>query len=129
MFREFTARGSYNWISILPSLINEYNNRKHRTIGMTPIQADLDPTSVEIKTRKIINRKNNLKIGDCVRISTYKSVFTKSYLSSWSTETLKIIKINQIIPVTYQLQDYTEKPIVGCFYSEEYIKQITQTNI
>ncbi len=122
MFREFTARGSYNWISILPSLINEYNNTKHRTIGMTPTQADLDPASVEIKTRKIINRKNNLKIGDFFRISTYKSVFTKGYLPSWSTEIFKIIKINQTIPITYELQDYTGKPIAGCFYSEEICK-------
>ncbi|KAF0749185.1 putative transposon-derived protein F54H12.3, partial [Aphis craccivora] len=52
MFREFIARGSYNWIFILPSLINEYNNTKHRTIGMTPTQADLDPAldSQELKT-------------------------------------------------------------------------------
>ncbi|KAL4123320.1 hypothetical protein QTP88_015517 [Uroleucon formosanum] len=44
MFREFTARGSPEWLSILPSLINEYNNSKHRTIGMTPVQADANPT-------------------------------------------------------------------------------------
>ncbi|KAE9543661.1 hypothetical protein AGLY_002057 [Aphis glycines] len=97
-FREFTAR------------------------GMTPAQAHLDPTSVEIKTRKIINRKNSLKIGDYVRISTYKSVFTKDYLPSWSAEIFKIIKINQTMPITYQLQDYTGKPIAGCFYSEEICK-------
>ena len=122
MFREFTARGSQNWISILPSLINEYNNTKHRTIGMSPVQADADPTSVEIKTRKIINKKIKLKIGDYVRISTYKGVFTKGYFPSWLTEIFKIVKINQTSPVTYQLQDYTGKPIAGCFYSEEICK-------
>ncbi|KAE9526191.1 hypothetical protein AGLY_013822 [Aphis glycines] len=122
MFREFTARGSHEWISILPSLINEYNNSKHRTIGMTPVQADANPTSVEIMQRKIINRKNKFNVGDNVRISTYKSVFAKGYLPSWSTEIFKIVKINETLPTTYQLQDYTGKPIAGCFYSEEILK-------
>ncbi|KAL4127491.1 hypothetical protein QTP88_011658 [Uroleucon formosanum] len=122
MFREFTARGSHEWISILPLLINEYNNSKHRTIDMTPVEADANPTSVGIKQRKIINRKNKFNIGDNVRISTYKGVFTKGYLPSWSTEIFKIVKINDTLPTTYQLQDYTGKPIAGCFYSEEILK-------
>ncbi|KAL4148134.1 hypothetical protein QTP88_002427 [Uroleucon formosanum] len=119
MFREFTARGTHEWVSILPSLINEYNNSKHRTIGMTPVQADANPTSVEIKQRKIISQKIKFNIGDNVRISIYKGVFTKGYLPSWSTEIFKIVKINETLPTTYQLQDYTGKPIAGCFYSEE----------
>jgi hypothetical protein len=122
MFREFTARGSQEWISILPLLINEYNNSKHKTIGMSPKQADANPTSVKIMQRKIIKRKNKFNVGDNVRISTYKSVFTKGYLPSWSTEIFKIVKINETLPTTYQLQDYSGKPIAGCFYSEEILK-------
>ena len=76
MFREFTAQGSHEWVSISPSLINEYNNSKHRTIGMTPIQADANPSSVKLKQRQIINGKIKFNIGDNVRISTYKGVFT-----------------------------------------------------
>jgi len=119
MFREFTARGSHDWISILPKLLNEYNNSKHRTIGMTPVQADLNPTSVTLKQREINNEKIKFKVGDNVRISTQKGVFTKGYLPNWSTEIFEIIKINKTLPVTYQLQDYTGKPIAGCFYSAE----------
>ncbi|KAL4119474.1 hypothetical protein QTP88_012281 [Uroleucon formosanum] len=89
---------------------------------MTPVQADSNPTSVEIKQRKIINRKNKFNIGDNVRISTYKGVFAKGYLPSWSTEIFKIVKINNTLPTTFQLQDYTGKPIAGCFYSEEILK-------
>ncbi|KAE9543567.1 hypothetical protein AGLY_002367 [Aphis glycines] len=122
MLREFTARGSHEWISILPSLINQYNNSKHRTIGMTPEQADTNPTSVVIKQRKIINGEIKFNVGDNVRISTYKGVFTKGYLPSWSTEIFKIVKIKDTFPTTYQLQDYTGKPIADCFYSEELIK-------
>ncbi|KAF0752137.1 putative transposon-derived protein F54H12.3 [Aphis craccivora] len=108
MFREFTACSSHDWISILPKLLNEHNNSKHRTIGMTPVQADLYPSSVTIK-----------QLGENVRISTQKGVFTKGNLPYWSTEIFEIIKINKTLPVTYQLQDYTGKPIAGCFYSVE----------
>ncbi|KAF0712107.1 Uncharacterized protein FWK35_00029830 [Aphis craccivora] len=122
MFREFTARGSHEWFSILPKLINEYNNSKHRTIGMTPVQADANPSSVVIKHRKIINGSIKFNVGDNVRISKYKGVFAKGYLPSWSTEIFKIVKINETLPTTYQLQDYTGTPIAGCFYYEELLK-------
>lgn len=49
MFREFTARGKHEWVSILSLLINNYNNynnSKYRTIGMTPSEADENPQKV-----------------------------------------------------------------------------------
>ncbi|KAL4153305.1 hypothetical protein QTP88_001157 [Uroleucon formosanum] len=122
MFREFTAHGSHEWISILPKLLEEYNNSRHRTIGMTPIQADANPESVKIKQREINKVKIKFKVGDNVRISTQKGVFTKGYLPNWSTEIFEVVKINKTLPVTYQLQDYMGKPIAGCFYSEEIFK-------
>ncbi|CAI6352828.1 unnamed protein product [Macrosiphum euphorbiae] len=122
MYKEFTARGSHEWVSILPKLLDEYNNSYHRTIGMTPLQADSNPASVVIKHREINTVKNKFKVGDNVRISTQKGVFTKGYLPNWSTEIFEIIKINKTLPVTYQLQDYMGKPIAGCFYSEEIYK-------
>ncbi|KAL4126067.1 hypothetical protein QTP88_010298 [Uroleucon formosanum] len=120
MLREFTARGSHEWVSILPSLINEYNNSKHRTIGMSPVQADANPSSVEIKQRQIINGKIKFNIGDNVRISTYKSVFAKGYLPSWSTEIFKIVKINETLPTTYQLQDILENRLPVAFIQKKY---------
>ncbi|KAL4101242.1 hypothetical protein QTP88_021262 [Uroleucon formosanum] len=89
---------------------------------MTPVQADANPMSVKIKQRKIINGKIKFNVGDNIRVSTYKGVFTKGYLPSWSTEIFKIVKINEMLPTTYQLQDYSGKPIAGCFYSEEILK-------
>ncbi|KAL4125738.1 hypothetical protein QTP88_009978 [Uroleucon formosanum] len=89
---------------------------------MSPVQADANPTSVEIKQRKIINKKIKFNVGDNVRISTYKGVFTKGYLPSWSTEIFKIVKINETFPTTYQLQDYTGKLIAVCIYAEEILK-------
>ncbi|VVC38047.1 Integrase, catalytic core,Ribonuclease H-like domain [Cinara cedri] len=119
MFREFTAKGNHNWLSILSMLINEYYNSKHRTIGMTPLEADNNPGIVRIKRDNIPVRKIKFKVGDSVRISTHKGVFTKGYLPNWSTEVFTIVRINKKTPTTYILEDYTSKSIAGCFYAEE----------
>ena len=119
MYREFTARGCREWVSILPTLLHTYNNSIHRTIGMTPQQADRNPKSVVLKQRKINNSKIKFNVGDKVRISLHKGVFTKGYLPNWSTEIFKIVKINKTVPPTYMLEDHSGKPILGCFYNEE----------
>ena len=36
MFKKFSLRGNYKWIDILPDLINKYNAKVYRTIGMKP---------------------------------------------------------------------------------------------
>ncbi|VVC44032.1 Ribonuclease H-like domain [Cinara cedri] len=119
MFRAFTANGSREWISILPQLIEKYNNSKHRTIGMTPIQADKNSPSVILNQRNIPVRKKKFIVGDKVRVSVNNGVFTKGYLPKWSTEIFNLVKINNTSPFTYQLEDYKGNPIVGCFYAEE----------
>ena len=38
MWKRFTAENTRNWIDMLNKLMSEYNNRKHSTIKMTPIE-------------------------------------------------------------------------------------------
>ncbi|VVC35223.1 Ribonuclease H-like domain, partial [Cinara cedri] len=119
MFRAFTANGSREWVSILSQLIEKYNSSKHRTTGMTPIQADQNPSSVMLNQRSIPVRKKKFIVGDKVRVSVNKGVFTKGYLPNWSTEVFTVVKINDTLPFTYRLEDYKGNPIIGCFYTEE----------
>ena len=116
MFKEFTSRGSHAWVAILPAVIDDYNNSMHRTIGMTPMQADANPSRVKIKHIVKKSEKIKLCIGDKVRISVYRGVFTKGYfLPNWSTEVFTIITS----PSTFILPNYTGSPITGGFYPEE----------
>jgi len=74
-------------------LINNYNNRVHRTIKMSP-------SNVNSSNEKQILRTsyNHLKIfvtskfrkGGQVRISKYKHFFEKEYTQNYTTEILKI---------------------------------------
>lgn len=124
MYKQFTAQGSYEWVSILDSLVDTYNNTKHSTIRMTPNQAEANPSSVVIHGRKIPEQKFRFKVGDRVRISMYKTIFTKGYLPSWSSEIFKVVKANPTSPPTYYIEDYTGKPIAGSFYNEELSKTL-----
>lgn len=132
MWREFTARGSYRWLNILPSIVRSYNNTRHKTIGMKP-------TDVRRKHVKailaVMNRKQSVQgkklktpkfsLDDLVRISKNKRVFTKGYLPNWTNEVFKIYAVRPTRPVTYILQDSKGETIKGGFYEEELSKATT----
>jgi len=40
IYKMFSQRGSYVWHDMLPTLIHEYNNKYHRTIGMKPVSVN-----------------------------------------------------------------------------------------
>lgn len=123
MYEQFTARGKYEWLSILQELVDRYNNSKHRSIGMKP--KDVRKKHVKI----ILNRLNppfrgpvpkpKFNLDDSVRISKHKRVFTKGYLPNWSTEIFKVFAIKPTIPVTYILQDLRGEIVKGGFYEHE----------
>lgn len=132
MWKLFSFHGTYKWIDKIDSLINEYNNTKHRTIKMCPIEVN----SKEIE-QKLLQTvfcyvrplvKNKFKIGEYVRVSKYKGVFEKGYTPNWSPEIFKIIALSKKFPVTYKLQDYQFKQIAGCFYEYELQKTKNSNN-
>lgn len=126
MWKEFSYRGSFKWIDILQSLICEYNNTKHRTIKMKPNDVKYTDESYLLDTvyrlneqSKIPKKKSKFKLGDFVRISKYKHVFSKGYTPNWTTEVFKIRKVQQTNPQTYLLIDSKGDIIQGSFYKEE----------
>ena len=65
------------YIAKLDDMVNEYNNKYHRTIKMKPIDAK---NNTYINIDKEINDKDpKFKVGDLVRISKYKNTFVKVY--------------------------------------------------
>ena len=85
MFKYFTANNTRRYIDILDQLVQNYNNTKHYSIKMTPVQASekrnenkvyktLYPDEVDRQ-----NIKHKFKVGDKVRITKKKSIFEKGY--------------------------------------------------
>lgn len=121
--KEFTRNGNTKWIAILQHITEMYNNQKHRTIHMKPIDVKgkkiekqlLDSVYSNVKVAGIAK----YKVGDIVRISKQKALFEKGYTRNWSTELFTIKKIKITSPVTYLLEDYRGQPILGAFYETE----------
>lgn len=125
MWKKFSLRGTYKWVDILPDLISDYNDSKHRTIQMKPKNVTIENEKkllTNIYGKRQLNhiRKIKFRIGDKVRVSKYKHVFEKGYTPNWTTEIFTINKIQHTNPVTYKLVDYQNKAIEGGFYQEEF---------
>lgn len=125
MWKKFSLNGNYKWINIVQDLINTYNNTKHRTIKMKPIDVskknENQLLSTVYKYKRIIKR-NKFKVGDNVRISKYKHIFEKGYTPNWTTEIFQIYHIKNTNPTTYLLKDFNSQPIKGGFYEYEISK-------
>lgn len=125
MWKRFTAENTRNWIDMLDSLIEKYNNKIHSTIGMTPAEASLAKHFTKAlnntldKSRVIPNKKPQYKVGDKVRISRTKGLFEKGYLPNWSEEIFIIHEVKNTRPVTYKLKDQLNEILSGSFYANE----------
>lgn len=125
MWKEFSYRGKYKWIDILQSLLDDYNNTRHRKIKLKPNEVNVQNEQHLLNTvynhKWIVSEKNKPKFkeGDSVRLSKYKHIFEKGYTPNWTTEVFKIKKVHFSNPITYELVDLNNNPIIGTVYTEE----------
>ena len=116
LYKHMTATGKNVYYDVLDDVVNKYNNTKHNTIKMKPI---------DVKNNKRVyidehNEKDSrFKVGDRVRISKFKNIFAKVYTPNWSTEIFIVDKINDTVPYTYNLKDLNDEEIIGSFYDTE----------
>lgn len=132
MYKKFSERGSYVWHDILPILIKDYNEKKHRIIGMKPIQVNKANESevlqrIKKNTKSSLDKKPPCKfsLDDKVRISRYKHVFAKGYLPNWTNEVFSVHRVQPTIPETYILKDSKGEVLQGGFYGHELLKSKT----
>ena len=72
-------------------IVKKYNNTYHNTIKIIPVHVI---SNEYINSSKEINDKNpKLKIGYIARISNYKNICPKSYVSNWCEEIFVIKKV------------------------------------
>ena len=116
LYKHMTATGKNVYYDVLDDVVNKYNNTKHSSIKMKPID-------VENNKRVYIDEQNEkdskFKGGDRVRISRYKSIFAKGYAPNWSSEIFIVDKINDTVTYMYNLKDLNDEEIIGSFYNKE----------
>jgi hypothetical protein len=125
MFKYFTDKETRKWIDVLDSFVKAYNNTYHSTIKMTPVEASLEKNS-EIVWWNIYGAYITadygvpaFKLDQTVRISKYKTIFTKGFMPNFSEEYFKIKQIVMGNPIVYKLEDLEGEQVNGIFYENE----------
>lgn len=132
LWKSFTANKNQNWLNILQPTIDNYNNKIHSSIGLSPKKASKFPEL--IKDITISNNRENeieykqskpkFQVGDRVRIFKYKGTFEKGYKGFWTDEIFEISEILNTFPRTYRINDLNNEPIIGSFYENELQKTL-----
>lgn len=121
--RHFEASGSQKWIDYLPIFVSNYNNRKHSTTKLRPLDLANDPmlTVPYIPTPTKVSPLP--PIGSFVRLNRLRGIFDKEASGSWTSEVFRVArhKVSSPIPMIY-VQDLIGEPILGALYPEEYLK-------
>jgi len=125
LWKAFTEIGNRQWSSILPELVKFYNEKKHRTLGISPVEATKltreefeerfgekeEATPAEVKAAK--TRKTPFEPEDLVRVSVKKRAFEKGRTERWSRSIFRvaetIVPVDKTQPVTYRLFEYSDK--------------------
>ena len=114
--------------AVVDRFIRTLKNKVYKYMTWTSKIVNIDKL-YEINTyfnsSKEINDKDpKFKIGDIVRISKHKNIFTKDYIPNWSEEVFVIKKFNNTVPWTYVISDLNGEEIVRMLYE----KQLQKTN-
>ena len=133
--RYMTEKQTHRWVDVLSDMTDSYNKTYHRSINMTPYQAQdvadpilwqiqYDPKLKPVKRERIKppKRKNpfKFKIDSKVKLSHLRGKFDKEYDHKWTEEIFTVIErdIKQSIPI-YKIKSWDNEPVIGSFYTQE----------
>lgn len=141
LYQLLHERKTNKWITLLDELLHIYHNRYHKTIRMTPLEAEQKKNRK--KLRRIYKKRYDsirpqkpvFKVGDKVRLnlSLYantdenkknpsKRLKRREYLEQFTNEKFRIAKVNTDMPIpTYRVTKLdTGEPVRGgTFYKGE----------
>ena len=74
MWKQFSVQGNTKYLSILPKILEQYNNTKHSSIKTTPVEASKKKNERTVYFNlygdmEQLSSKPKFKVGDKVRIS------------------------------------------------------------
>jgi len=131
LMRYLSYMETSTFLPVLQDIADSYNHTYHSTIGMKPSDVkDTNQEDVRLATYFAQNPKPvksvtklkpfKFKVGDFVRVSHLKNVFTRAYDQTYSGEVFKVNKryYRGTLPI-YRLQDLQNEDITGTFYQSE----------
>ena len=130
LYKMMAKHNSLEWTKFIDPAMKIYLNRFHRTIKMSPVEAEKDRNQRQLrltyfeKYRKagLKARKAKYKTGDSVRIWKKRGTFHRGYMEDFTREHFIITKVLTNLPVPrYKLKDYNNENIVGSFFEDELV--------
>ena len=130
LYKMMTQFRSYEWTKLLPKAMNIYLNRTHRTIEMSPLEAEKDEnkdklqdTYIQIyKEAEEHRTKPKFKVGDLVRIYVKRSNFHRGYYQNFTVEYFRIVKALTNLPIPrYKLEDIMGEEVEATFFPDELV--------
>ena len=104
-------------------LTDNYNSSVNRSIKARPDSVNESNWTEVWKTlfSRDLGEPSEPKfaVGESVRISKYKSVFTKGYEANFTEEIFTVTEVYHGHPNTYTIKDNAGEPIIGRFYEQE----------
>lgn len=130
LYRFLAHHQTRNYTSKLANLIDSYNHRVHRSIKMTPAEAETDVRQPQVLAAhnehyaKIARKRKKPKyvVGDKVLVANIaKSRFRRGYEQSFNFEQFEIVEVKTNMPVPmYILKSLNDNEVIeGGFYAEE----------
>ena len=110
IYKYMTSVSKNVYIDKLDDIADEYNNTYHRTIKMKPIDVK-DNTYIDFE-KEVNDKDPKFIVGEHVRISKDKNIFSKWYTPSWFEEVFVISKIKTTAPWLYVINDLNGEEIM-----------------
>ena len=107
-----TTNDSKSYLGCLNKLVDEYNNSHHRSSYKKLVDADYSALTKEFKSSHKVPK---FRVGDSIRTTKYKNVFSKSYTENWSREIFVIDSILKTNRWTYTIKNLNGERIMASF--------------
>ena len=111
IYKQMTTIAKIVYFNVLDDTVKDYNNTIHSSIKIKP--KDVKNNNLTEYIEEFNKKDPKFKIGDYVRKSKYKNIFSKEYLPNWSEEIFIINKVKSAVPWIYLINDLKGEEIKG----------------
>ena len=122
LYKSFTYTGEKKWVDALPLLTESYNQRFHTVIQESPATLNTrNQAAVFVQPVFTRLQQPKFRVGQLVRKSLKKLIFSKGYEQTFSTE---LFRVHRIIPgevLSYKLEDSEGRVVDGRFYEQDLV--------
>ena len=95
IYKYVSSVSKYAYIDKLDNVVSKYNNTYHCTIKVK--SAGVKSSTYIDFNKKISKDHPTFKVSNHVKISKYKNIFAKDYVSNWSKEAFMIKKVDNAV--------------------------------